>query len=1239
MGDGAMKIQREGDHQRPDESGRPSSGSGGVRGDASGSAERALSRNTGEREVGAHSREAAARPLARSEAESWKEEATSAAQLGRYELQAIIGRGGMGTVYKGYDPQLDRLVAIKAINFTDSSLRARFRREARIVGQLNHPSIVTVYDVGEVGDLAYIVMELIEGQTLADLLPSRLPWPEAVKLLVPVCRALDYAHNHGVIHRDVKPANILLAPDGCVKLTDFSIARFEAALGLTKPGAVLGTPLYMAPEQRDGETADRQADIFALGVILFELITGEHPSLGEQRSQGWGLLNQPIPPNFTLLEGLAPVPLQAIIRQAMADDPVDRFATAGDMARALTFFLAGSSEQAAHMPMVANAQAPSLFIEVRGSITITTDERNLLATAFGDYDRLYIEAELPDAAEGARLLVVLPVRAGRSLTRVIVRLAQPERLSREWRAYQEYVAGSLPPVTAHVQGAPLLGPNRKQALLRYTFAADVGEQEAENLTAYYRSHTGAEVVGLLEQHIFRAVAPRWWLNRRASTFVLREEYDHLLPVHLVVEQSGEGDVSTLVLKAGTVEAHQVRHLELGQSVQLQGFRVALVNKVGGEMTVRASLVFDSKAEQVRIRLTGLSPGELNYRPGDLVPNFVGRVIATRHHLLLRVARAAFPNTDPEQPIITLGTHQFPHPLAEYERLLDSRVSGMISVIHGDMRLESFLIGPESGLAWLINFAETREGHNLYDFLKLEAQVVTRLLPPLIGEGRDDLEDAVVAMGRALHTSKPPSRAPHPALQKPYDVLRAIRRQAAASMRDSARWDEYYSALVIMLLGALPPASEVPAAERLALLWAALACQQMDQPLRAAVPEKEPGRPSFHVGYVWLALGLVAAIIGLGVLTRGMFPIGRPGASSPSAQPGTAVAESIVSPSPTPTATPYPAETATLAPGSAVVAGRLVGPVNIHSGPGTDYPVVGTAGDGTIVQITGRNFGDDWWQIADPAAPGGYGWIEAQFVQIESTVVARMPIARASPPPTVTPTPTDTPTAPPTATPIPAPLRTSTPLPVATVPPPSPTPIALGTPTPGTGDLREAVYDTPGYRALSPQLARPPTNASFSPWGDQIAVTEGIKLYTVARDASYGHILMEEDENIRPIGGAVWSPNGRYLAFMADRKRDCGPCRVVGLVHIAGGGVYYLEATSGETTDLPRWTQDGRLLVTVHAGDPGRGTTYVYDTMGMGRIASGQYQLSSSHEGQGWFPWRPGKAWRVGDGGPSGYYGD
>ena len=202
--------------------------------------------------------------------------------IDRYEIHSLLGQGGMGTVHKARDPSMDRWVAIKTITVQDAQQRARFQQEVRAAGSLNHPHITTIYDVGEQGDLAYIIMELVEGDTLATRLSSPVAWSEAVNLLLPICQALAYAHSRGVIHRDVKPANILISTEGQVKLTDFGVARLEAALRrITESGSTVGTPLYTAPEQIRNEAVDGRADLFSLGIVLCESVAGQHPFQGE----------------------------------------------------------------------------------------------------------------------------------------------------------------------------------------------------------------------------------------------------------------------------------------------------------------------------------------------------------------------------------------------------------------------------------------------------------------------------------------------------------------------------------------------------------------------------------------------------------------------------------------------------------------------------------------------------------------------------------------------------------------------------------------------------------------------------------------------------------------------------------------------------------------------------------------------------------------------------------------------
>lgn len=1158
---------------------------------------------------------------------------TPISKVGRYELQALIGRGGMGAVYQAYDPNIGRMVALKTITIVDPSWRARFQQEVRIAGGLNHPHIVTVYDVGEAGEIAYIVMELIEGQTLADLLPSRLAWTEAVRLLLPVCQALTYAHQQGVVHRDVKPANILLAADERIKLTDFGIARQETAKHLTQTGSVVGTPLYMAPEQLAGQKAvDSRADVFALGVILFELIAGQNPFAGEESSPGWQLMISRPPADFSLLAELAPPSVQEIIRRAMAHDAGARFAAVVELSEALSAALSEATATAAG-DAPSTATGPTLpLVDLSSGVRLQADERDLLVAAFSGYERLYLESELSGPSEGGRLLVVLPIHSGRPLARVIVKIASPEILSREWKAFQEYVADILPLVTGHIQGAPLLSPDRKLGLLRYTFAGDVGDQQAQSLAAYYESHTALDLTTLLERNIFQAIAPTWWLNRETYRFTVRQEYERLLPVHLVIEHGNPSDPAPLILKAGVATAQEVRHLEPGRAVHLQGFRIQAIQQERRELILEAPTAAGRAAEQLRLRLTELPLAELRFQPGDLAPDLGGTVIATRRQLLTETIRTAVPQLDLSQPLLTIGTSSLSNPLHHYEGHLDRSVSGMRSIIHGQLTLESILVEPESGVTWLINFAQTRSGHNLYDFLQLEAEVVTRLLPLQVDPARGPLDDEIVAMARMLHTSSPPPTAPHPLLQKPYELLRTIRRLVGQCMLDPAKWDEYYLGLELILLGRLPAYEAEPATARLTFAWASVAGELVDRTLRPAVEIVPPVSRS-KINYLWLGVGLIGI---LGLMTGGPYLVRTVINPTPTPTP----LPIVVAPSPTntppptdlPTDTPVPTATSTSTPSPTptpgAMAGEIIGDLNVFGGPGTNYPFVASISKGLAVQVIGRDVTGNWWHIS---WPGGEGWVEAPFVNVEAT--PNLPLIAAAPPPTFTPTPTNTHT--PTLTPTPVP-----PTPTITR-----TPLPTGSPTAAANASRNLVSNTLGYQVLDNQAMafNDPTSAAFSPNGGMIAATEGIKLYTIRTDGTDPFIWVEEDGDQRPVESIVWSPNGALIAFVADRKRDCSPpaCGRVGIIVTSDPGKepIYLNPPAGHGIRLPRWTQDGRLLVTIHQSDLDTGTVYVYDAGGRGQVAQGNYLLSSSVEGQKWSPWLPGKNWTVDPSRPTSYYTD
>ena len=272
------------------------------------------------------------------------------AKLGKYEIQSVLGKGAMGVVYKAFDPHIERIVAIKTVrkDLVEPDLAeqfmARFKNEARAAGRLHHPNIVGVYEYGEDDRVAFIAMEYVDGTGLREYLnrKARFEFGQLIAITSQLLQALEFAHARGVVHRDVKPANLILTGGGSLKVADFGIARIDTTT-LTMTGMVMGTPSYMSPEQCQGKDSDHRSDLFSAGVVLYELLTGERPFRGSPEMIAYNICNEmPRPPSQVSSLAL-PVAIDEIVAIALAKAPEERFQNAHAFHHALQLAAGGAS--------------------------------------------------------------------------------------------------------------------------------------------------------------------------------------------------------------------------------------------------------------------------------------------------------------------------------------------------------------------------------------------------------------------------------------------------------------------------------------------------------------------------------------------------------------------------------------------------------------------------------------------------------------------------------------------------------------------------------------------------------------------------------------------------------------------------------------------------------------------------------------------------------------------------------
>lgn len=327
--------------------------------------------------------------------------------VGPYRVLEKIGAGGMGEVYLAHDTRLDRQVALKVLTGAENAhdIRRRLHREAQAAARLNHPGIAAVHDVIDEGDRCFIVMEYVEGRSLDALSDARMPVGQALDIAAQLAEALAYAHAHGVVHRDVKPANVRVRPDGCAKLLDLGIARLARAgaggsAGASTTVAIQGTPSYMAPEQLAGGAVDARADIYSLGVLLFDVLAGRPPFLAPNFAALAVVMNSAAAPSLRTLNPAVPEEVEAIVERALARAPENRFQSAAAFGAALR-------TAAAHLAGAPTSAAPPVTARSGRGLAMATGV-SLVATvlAFSVYR---VAGGRPPAAPKRTVLAVLPV--------------------------------------------------------------------------------------------------------------------------------------------------------------------------------------------------------------------------------------------------------------------------------------------------------------------------------------------------------------------------------------------------------------------------------------------------------------------------------------------------------------------------------------------------------------------------------------------------------------------------------------------------------------------------------------------------------------------------------------------------------------------------------------------------------------------------------------------------------------